>query len=110
MISDLAQLSSRYTPIPKAEFRQLVFQNIYSSGSPLYDRSLPDHGLAIMFLVLALGTLMDPTKEARNKESLYWYNLGRASLSLETILEKHSMSGIQAMVGDVWASRRLRIC
>jgi hypothetical protein len=51
-----------------------------------------------MFMVLALGTLMDLNKQPRSKESLHWYNLGRASLSLTNVMEKPSMAGVQALV------------
>lgn len=59
---------------------------------------LDSHRLAILFLVLALGALLDLDSPALSQESMQYYHLGRASLSLDSILEFQSIPAIQALV------------
>ena len=49
-------------------------------------------------MVLALGALVDLEKPAHSPEAMLYYHLGRAALSIESVLEEHSLGSIQALV------------
>lgn len=95
---------ARYTPIPEAEYYESVLTHIYEQ--PLADQDpLDSHRLAILFLVLATGSLLDLDSPALSDESMQYYHLGRASLSLDSVLEFQSIPALQALVRDILSSR-----
>ena len=56
------------------------------------------HRLAVFCLVLALGALLDLDKPTLSADASQYYQLGRAVLSLDSILESQSIPAIQALV------------
>jgi len=54
--------------------------------------------LAILFMVFALGALLDLDKPAHNAEAMQYYHLARAAISIDCVLEEHSIPAIQALV------------
>ena len=73
--------------------------------SRLYDQQWPEdsdptdsHRLAVLYMVFALGTLMDLEKPYLSVEATQYYQLARASLALDSILEHQSIPAIQALV------------
>ncbi|EMD39039.1 hypothetical protein CERSUDRAFT_133798 [Gelatoporia subvermispora B] len=88
-----------YTPLPEAEFYGSIFPRIYGPMeiSPDQD-SMASHRLAVMYLVLALGTLLDLERPSFSPEATRYYQLGRAALSLDSVLESQSIPAIQALV------------
>ncbi|KAF9443665.1 hypothetical protein P691DRAFT_737567 [Macrolepiota fuliginosa MF-IS2] len=86
-----------YTPITELDFYETVFR-------PMYDQSaappepLSAHNLAVLFMVLALGSLLDLEAPPLSPQSMQFYQLGRASLTLESVLEEQSIPGIQALL------------
>ncbi|PPQ94650.1 hypothetical protein CVT25_009381 [Psilocybe cyanescens] len=84
-----------YTPITENDFNESVWQPIYElEGS--YE-TVSAHNLAILFLVLAIGTLLDLDREAHSPEAMQFYHYGRAALSIDCVLEEQTIAGIQAM-------------
>lgn len=71
---------------------------------PIYEQEAAYHGsagshrLAVLFIVLALGTLLDLERPAHSPESKQFYQLGRAALALDSVLDEQSFLAIQAMV------------
>lgn len=61
---------------------------------------MDSHRLAVLYMVLALGTLLDLDKPSLSAEATRYYQLGRASLSLDSVLESQSIPAIQALVRD----------
>lgn len=59
---------------------------------------MDSHRLAVLYMVLALGTLLDLDKPALSADATRYYQLGRAALSLDSVLEAQSIPGIQALV------------
>ena len=49
-------------------------------------------------MVLALGTLFDLDKPYLSLEATQYYQLSRASLSLDSVLEHQTIAAIQALV------------
>ena len=91
-------LLGRYTPIPESEFNETVFSRFYgSAGSADQD---PDysHKLAVLFMALAMGSLLDVNDSMPSTDAARYYQLGRAALSLDSILEHHTIPAIQALV------------
>jgi hypothetical protein len=51
-------------------------------------------------MALALGTLLDLDRPARCPESKQFYQLARAALTLDSVLEEQSIPAIQALVSQ----------
>ncbi|KAH9479634.1 putative transcriptional regulatory protein C1F7.11c [Psilocybe cubensis] len=84
-----------YTPITEVDFNESVWRPMYElEGS--YD-TVSAHHLAILFMVLAIGTLLDLDREAHSPEAMQLYHYGRAALSIDCVLEEQTIAGIQAM-------------
>lgn len=96
---DAFNLSSRYTPISEHDFFDTIFEPIYEP-----DRASPEapasHRLAILYMVLALGALLDLGRPPNSPDSMHYYHLGRAALSLESVLEEPSIAAAQALVSN----------
>ncbi|KAG5715994.1 hypothetical protein E4T56_gene2317 [Termitomyces sp. T112] len=86
-----------YTPIPENDFLESVFRPIYDQDGA-FQSSVSAHSLAILFMVLAIGTLMDLDRPAHNPESMQYYQLARAAIALDPILEEQTIPGIQALL------------
>lgn len=63
---------------------------------------MDSHKLAILYLVLAMGMLLDLDKPPLSSEATRYYQLGRAALSLDSILEHQSIPAIQALVSSIY--------
>ncbi|KAJ7035697.1 fungal-specific transcription factor domain-containing protein [Mycena alexandri] len=86
-----------YTPIGESDFYQTIFQPIYDPNSASYE-SVSSHNLAVLYMVLALGTLVDLDMPAHSPEATEYYQLGRAALAIDSVLEEPSIAGIQALL------------
>lgn len=64
----------------------------------MFEDPLVSHNLAILFLVIALGALLDLEGQAHSQEAKWYYQLGKAALALEPVLDSSSLSTIQALV------------
>ncbi|KAK7679489.1 hypothetical protein QCA50_017543 [Cerrena zonata] len=87
-----------YTPIPETEFYQTVFCYVYYQPPSADVEIIHPHGLAVLFLVFALGSLLDLEQEYLHAEASQYYQLGRAALSLDSVLESQSIPAIQALL------------
>ncbi|KAI0080188.1 hypothetical protein K474DRAFT_1590474 [Panus rudis PR-1116 ss-1] len=87
-----------YTPIPESEFLETVFNRVYNPQQGYSPDPIDSHRLAVLYLVFALGTLLDLDLPPLSTEASEYYQLGRAALSLESILESQSIPAIQALV------------
>ncbi|KAF8897440.1 fungal-specific transcription factor domain-containing protein [Infundibulicybe gibba] len=56
------------------------------------------HKLAVLFIVFALGALVDLTLDPYSDESDKYYHLSRAALSLRSIFDSPEMATVQAVV------------
>lgn len=59
---------------------------------------MDSHRLAVLCLVLGLGALLDLEKPSLSAEAMRYYQLGRAALSVDSVLESQSIPAIQALV------------
>ncbi|KAF5336144.1 hypothetical protein D9611_006191 [Ephemerocybe angulata] len=95
--TDLATLAWMYTPISEKDFYETVFQNVYPADDG-YQDPLSGHSLSVFFMVLALGTLLDLDLPAHSSEAMQYYQVARAAISLDSVLEEQTIPGIQALV------------
>ncbi|KLO11085.1 hypothetical protein SCHPADRAFT_921876 [Schizopora paradoxa] len=72
---------------------------IYKRQAPLdaaHEYNGP-HDLALLFTVFAMGALLDLEQEPYNAESVHYYNLAKAAISLQSIFDKPELVTIQAL-------------
>ncbi|CAK5273866.1 unnamed protein product [Mycena citricolor] len=86
-----------YCPITETDFYQTVFTPIYESDGFSYD-TFNWHKLGVLFMVLALGTLVDLEMPAHSHEATEFYQLARAALALDSVLDQPSFAAIQALL------------
>lgn len=88
-----------YTPITESEYRNDIFPLFYGHNMPASEDPLESHKLAILFLVFAMGTLLDlRSQEILTQEATRYYQIGRAALTLNGFLEARSIPAIQALL------------
>ncbi|OBZ66409.1 putative zinc transporter cis4 [Grifola frondosa] len=87
-----------YTPVPDVEFYGSIFPGIYEQRMDSDPAPMDSHRLAVLCLVLGLGALLDLEKPSLSSEATRYYQLGRAALSLDSILEAQSIPAIQALI------------
>ncbi|KAJ3522802.1 hypothetical protein NM688_g8822 [Phlebia brevispora] len=91
-------------------FRGVTRQQLVVEMLPvIYRRPIPEgtrvasldytgpHDLALLFLVFALGSLLDLSQEPYSSEGEHYHQLARAALCLQPVLEKPSIVAIQAL-------------
>lgn len=91
----------RYNPISTEVFDAQVYSMFYGSSASANliqgDQSFGER-LALMFMVLAIGSLMDTTLAAYNLEAEKYYQLARAALFHSSILDAPTLHVVQALV------------
>ncbi|KJA18056.1 hypothetical protein HYPSUDRAFT_45638 [Hypholoma sublateritium FD-334 SS-4] len=85
-----------YCPVPEEDFLEAVLRPLYESDNPL--EPLAPHRMAVFWMVLAIGTLVDLDRPAHAPEAMKLYHYGRAALSIDSVLEEQSITGIQALM------------
>ncbi|KAI5992271.1 fungal-specific transcription factor domain-containing protein [Pisolithus orientalis] len=55
------------------------------------------HLLGLLFLVLAIGALLDPNQEPRTSEAARYHQVAHAAICLQSVMEKPSLETIQAL-------------
>ncbi|KAF6762713.1 fungal-specific transcription factor domain-containing protein [Ephemerocybe angulata] len=92
-----------FRPIKRDEIMEELLAPIYkalrerqASGTPVTWFS--PHKLAVVYLIFALGALVDLTLEPHNKEAESYYNLSRASLALRSVFDSPEISTVHAIL------------
>ncbi|KAG6813503.1 hypothetical protein H0H92_010528 [Tricholoma furcatifolium] len=92
-----------FRPIKRDEIIDEILSPVYKS---LKERQATDspgphtispHKLAVLFLVFAIGALVDLTLEPHSSESDTYYHLSRACLSLRSVFESPEITTVQAV-------------
>ncbi|THH15615.1 hypothetical protein EW146_g4890 [Bondarzewia mesenterica] len=89
-----------YNPIPVADFNETVYSAIYKSqmsttpDEPLIVRS---QRLALMFMVLAIGSLMDDRLPSYSIEAEKYHQLARATLFQNSVFSEPTLGAVQAL-------------
>ncbi|KAF5328220.1 hypothetical protein D9619_013449 [Psilocybe cf. subviscida] len=87
-----------YTPISEDDFFDTIFSPVYEQSPDPEAPQGSAHQLAVLCLVLAIGTLVDLEKHAHAPEAMQYYHYARASISIESVLEEQTVTGIQALL------------
>ncbi|KAH8832430.1 hypothetical protein DL96DRAFT_1492094 [Flagelloscypha sp. PMI_526] len=88
--------SFMFTPVQAPDFWERVYRPTYEHASR--NETVSSHTLALLFIVIGFGAHMDSKSPPMNPEALMYYHLSRASLSLESVLERPTLEGIQALI------------
>ncbi|KAH9935858.1 uncharacterized protein BXZ73DRAFT_45387 [Epithele typhae] len=87
-----------YNPVSMAQFNEAAFNQFYNPNTtPSMDDPLMSHQLALMFMVLAIGSLMDITRPAYNIEAEKYHQLARAALFQSPIFEEPTLAAVQTL-------------
>lgn len=99
---------ARYNPIPEESFDFEVFQQFYGPSVPsTAEDPLLSHRLSLMFLVLAIGTLMDTAIPAYDIEAEKYFQLSRAALFSESFVDSPTINAVQALVSHLIKSSHI---
>ncbi|KAL0072366.1 hypothetical protein AAF712_000129 [Marasmius tenuissimus] len=76
-----------------------IESSFHEANLSLVEESIPlsPHRLAVLFLVLAIGTLLDSSIPPYNIKARDFFDLGKACLSLDDILESSEPATLQAL-------------
>lgn len=65
------------------------------------DDPVCSHQLALMFMVLAIGSLMDITRPAYNVDAEKYHQLARAALFQSPIFEEPTIGAVQTLASPI---------
>ena len=92
-------MACRYNPVSLDNFNELVYYQFYNpNAAPPIDDPLLSHQLALMFMILAIGCLMDIKRPAYNIEAEKYHQLARAALFQSPIFEEPTLHAVQSLV------------
>jgi hypothetical protein len=97
------QASWSFCPIKRDEVIDEILSPVYRSfkgrqeSTSENSHAVTPHKLATLFLIFALGTLVDLTLETFAVDAEKYYHLARAALSLQSILDSPEIYTVQAI-------------
>ncbi|KAJ6485924.1 fungal-specific transcription factor domain-containing protein [Mycena sanguinolenta] len=87
-----------YAPISPESFEAEVYSQFYDpNASGAIDQPLLAHRLSLMFIVLAIGSLMDTNEPAYNIEAEKYHQLARAALFLHSFFDQPTINAVQSL-------------
>ncbi|KAJ7257904.1 fungal-specific transcription factor domain-containing protein [Mycena haematopus] len=87
-----------YAPISPETFEAEVYSQFYDpNASVASDQPILAHRLSLMFIVLAIGSLMDTNEPAYNLEAEKYNQLARAALFLHSFFDQPTISAVQSL-------------
>lgn len=100
----------RYNPIPQESFDFEVYHQFYdTSNVPSADDPLLPHRLSLMFMILAIGTLMDTSLPAYSIEAEKYHQLAKAALFRDSFVDSPTINAVQALVSSLSYSTNVHI-
>jgi len=88
----------RYTPISEKDYLEIL-RHVYDPDA--FNEPIPPQNLSLFCIVLAIGTLLDLERPAHSPEAMAFYHLARGAISIDSVLEEQSISGIQTLVSNL---------
>ena len=86
-------------PVPRDSFSTLILNECYPDERPPASlRHVSSHRLSVLFMVFALGTLMDIHRPLCSIEAEEYHTLARACLCVEPVYDNSSLQAVQSMV------------
>ncbi|KAF8271618.1 fungal-specific transcription factor domain-containing protein [Lactarius quietus] len=87
-----------YTPIEQNDFYGSIYSRVFDpDAGPDHDR-IQSHRIAVVYMMLAIGALLDLDAPPHSYDASHYYQLGRAALSVDSIFEEQSIPAIQALL------------
>ncbi|KAG1767817.1 hypothetical protein EDD22DRAFT_772804 [Suillus occidentalis] len=94
----LKSLSWMFQVVSRQQIIDHLIPSIYRPGTRSLERPrYGPHDLALLFSVLALGALVDPTLPPYNAEARHYQRVARAALCLQSVLSERSVVTIKAL-------------
>jgi hypothetical protein len=97
----LMMLRTRYNPISVSEFNVAVYSTLFNSPGALAMSDEPNimlsQRLSVMFMVLAIGSLMDTRLPSYSIEAEKYHQLARAALFQNNIFDEPTLGAVQAL-------------
>lgn len=94
-------LRTRYNPVSVSEFNANVYTTLFNSPGTLAMSDEPNimlsQRLSVMFMVLAIGSLMDTRLPSYNIEAEKYHQLARAALFQNNIFDEPTLGAVQAL-------------
>lgn len=95
----------RYNPVPRQHLDNEVFAAFYESHPQpptptAASGAAGAHRLALMLMVLAIGSLMDPSLPAYGIEAEKYHRLARAALFRSALEDEPTLHAVQALVSS----------
>ncbi|KAF7313707.1 Zn(2)-C6 fungal-type domain-containing protein [Mycena chlorophos] len=102
----MEQCSWQFRPISREEMIDEFLTPIYKSardrknwqGENDFPHTISPHRLSVLFLMFALGALVDLTLEPHNVESDQYYHASRAALALRSVFDSPEMATVQSVL------------
>ncbi|PBK72608.1 hypothetical protein ARMSODRAFT_931276 [Armillaria solidipes] len=100
----LEHASWSFRPIQRDEIVDDILTPAYrcakerKNGTVTAAQIISSHKLAVLFILFAIGSLVDLTLEPYNYESEHYYHLSRAALSLRSLFDSPEIATVQAVV------------
>ena len=92
---------TRYNPISMSEFNTTVYSTLFNPPGALVMTDEPNimlsQRLSVMFMVLAIGSLMDTRLPSYNIEAEKYHQLARAALFQNNIFDEPTLGAVQAL-------------
>ncbi|KAI0272650.1 fungal-specific transcription factor domain-containing protein [Gloeopeniophorella convolvens] len=90
-----------YNPISLSEFNATVSSSLFASNGPSAAADEPNvlvsHRLSIMFMVCAIGSLMDTRLPSYSVEAEKYHQLARAALFQHSVFDEPTLGAVQAL-------------
>jgi hypothetical protein len=85
-----------------ASFDQEVYSQFYTQQvGPIPDDPLLAHRLSVMFMVLAIGSLMNTSLPSYNIDAEKYHQLARAALFHHSFFDNPTINAVQALVSQL---------
>lgn len=95
---------SRYNPVSEDMFNYEVWSQFYEPNAGLSaDYPLVSHRLSVMFMILAIGSLVDTSLSPYNVDAEKYHQLAKAALFQDSFLDAPTINAVQALVGHFFA-------
>ncbi|KAJ7068172.1 fungal-specific transcription factor domain-containing protein [Mycena amicta] len=102
----MEQCAWQFRPISREEIIDDFLTPIYKSvrdrknwqSEADFPHTISPHRLSVLFLMFALGALVDLTLEPHNIESDQYYHASRAALALRSVFDSPEMATVQAVL------------
>ncbi|KZT25300.1 hypothetical protein NEOLEDRAFT_1114509 [Neolentinus lepideus HHB14362 ss-1] len=93
----LAGAAWLFHAVPRAQLIDELLPAIYRRPSPRPSPSAGAHDYALLFVVFAVGTLVDMEHGPRDAEAEHFFRIASAAVCLESLMEKPSLVTVQAI-------------